>query len=53
MLTQSTSRGIHSRHQIALESALVLHLPAGEYTAIVSGANGGTGIGLVEVYTLH
>jgi hypothetical protein len=35
------------------ESALVLHLPAGAYTAIVSGANGGTGIGLVEVYSLH
>ena len=35
------------------ESALVLHLPAGTYTAIVRGANGGTGIGLVEVYTLH
>ena len=35
------------------ESALVLHLPAGEYTAVVSGANGGTGIGLVEVYSLH
>jgi hypothetical protein len=35
------------------ESALVLHLPAGAYTAIVRGANGGTGIGLVEVYTLH
>jgi hypothetical protein len=35
-----------------LESALVLHLPAGAYTAIESGADGGTGIGLVEVYTL-
>ena len=35
------------------ESALVLHLPAGEYTAVVSGADGGTGIGLVEVYSLH
>jgi arylsulfate sulfotransferase len=35
------------------ESALVLRLPAGEYTAVVSGANGGTGIGLVEVYTLN
>jgi arylsulfate sulfotransferase len=34
------------------ESALVLHLPAGAYTAIVRGANGGTGIGLAEVYTL-
>jgi arylsulfate sulfotransferase len=37
----------------ASESALVLHLPAGKYTAIVSGANGGTGIALAEVYTLH
>ena len=37
----------------ASESALVLHLPAGAYTAIVSGANGGTGIGLAEVYTIH
>ena len=36
----------------ALESALVLHLPAGAYTAIESGADGGTGIGLVEVYTV-
>jgi arylsulfate sulfotransferase len=35
-----------------LESALVLHLPAGAYTAIVGGADGGTGIGLVEVYDL-
>lgn len=35
------------------EAALVLHLPAGSYTAIVSGANGGTGIALAEVYTLH
>jgi hypothetical protein len=35
------------------ESALVLHLPAGAYTAIVNGANGATGIGLAEVYTLH
>ena len=36
----------------AAESATVLHLPAGAYTAIVSGVNGGTGIGLVEVYDL-
>jgi len=35
------------------ESALVLHLPAGTYTAIVTGANGGTGVALAEVYTLH
>jgi arylsulfate sulfotransferase len=37
----------------ALESALVLHLPAGKYTAVVVGADNGTGVGLAEVYTLH
>ncbi|MGC2625585.1 MAG: aryl-sulfate sulfotransferase [Candidatus Udaeobacter sp.] len=35
------------------ESALVLYLPAGAYTAVVRGVNDGTGIGLVEVYSLH
>jgi hypothetical protein len=35
------------------ESALVLHLPAGSYTAVVRGANGTTGVALAEVYTLH
>ena len=35
------------------ESALVLHLPAGKYTAIVRGANNSTGVGLAEVYTLQ
>jgi arylsulfate sulfotransferase len=35
-----------------LESAIVLHLPAGSYTAIVRGANGATGNALVEVYDL-
>src|SRR4029077_4423174 len=33
------------------ESALVLPLPAGSYTAIVRGANGETGVALAEVYT--
>ena len=37
----------------ASESALVLHLPAGAYTAIVSGADGGTGVALAEVYALQ
>jgi hypothetical protein len=35
------------------ESALVLHLPAGAYTAVVRGANGATGNALVEVYHLN
>jgi arylsulfate sulfotransferase len=34
------------------ESALVLHLPAGAYTAVVRGANGATGNALAEVYHL-
>lgn len=34
------------------ESALVVSLDPGSYTAIVSGANGTTGTGLVEIYDL-
>lgn len=32
------------------ESALIIALPPGTHTPIVSGKNGGTGVGLVEVY---
>ena len=35
-----------------LESAIVATLNPGNYTAIVSGKNGGTGVGLVEAYDL-
>jgi hypothetical protein len=35
-----------------LESAILVSLAPGAYTAIVSGANGGTGIGLVEVFDI-
>jgi hypothetical protein len=35
-----------------LESALVHDLPAGNYTAIVRGMNGTSGVGLVEAYNL-
>jgi hypothetical protein len=34
------------------EAAVVQNLAAGQYTAVVHGANGGTGIGSVEVYQL-
>jgi hypothetical protein len=34
------------------ESAVVQTLAAGNYTAIVRGANGGTGVGSVQVYQL-
>jgi hypothetical protein len=33
-----------------VESALVVTVAAGNYTAILEGSNGGTGIGLVEIY---
>jgi hypothetical protein len=35
-----------------LESAIIATLPTGLYTALLSGTNGGTGIGVVEVYDL-
>ena len=35
------------------ESGLFLSLPPGQFTAIVTGRNGGTGIGLVEIYNLQ
>ncbi len=34
------------------ESAILADLPPGQYTGIIRGANGGTGIGLIEVYDL-
>ena len=36
----------------ALDSAIVIHLPPGAYTAVVRGANGATGNALAEVYHL-
>jgi hypothetical protein len=35
-----------------LESAIVTTLPPGQYTAIVEGKNGGTGVAVAEVYHL-
>jgi hypothetical protein len=34
----------------AQESAIMITLPPGGYTAILSGVSGGTGVGLIEVY---
>lgn len=34
------------------EAALISILPAGNYTAVLRGANGSTGVGLIEVYDL-
>ena len=38
--------------QSELESAIVRTLAPGAYTAVVRGGNGGTGVGLVELYDL-
>ena len=38
---------------VASESAIIANLPPGNYTAIVSGVNNTTGVGLVEVYDLN
>jgi hypothetical protein len=35
------------------ESGIFRSLPPGAFTAILAGANGGTGIGLVEIYNVH
>jgi hypothetical protein len=42
--------GLHPPND--LDSAILITLSTGNYTAIVSGKNGGTGVGLVEVYRL-
>ena len=35
------------------ESGIVASLPPGQFTAILAGKNGATGIGLIEIYNLH
>lgn len=44
-------------HGLALqqpnESGIFLDLPPGAFTVILAGKNGGSGIGLVEIYNLH
>lgn len=37
----------------AKESGIFASLPPGAFTAILAGKNGGTGIGLVEIYNVH
>jgi hypothetical protein len=49
---QSEIEAIGFQPQNDLESAIVATLDPGNYTAIVSGKGGGTGVGLVEGYDL-
>ena len=37
----------------AAEAATIMYLPPGAYTAVVTGADGGAGVGLVEIYDLE
>jgi hypothetical protein len=39
--------------QSTLESGIYMPLPAGSFTAVLAGKNGGTGVGLVEIYNVH
>jgi hypothetical protein len=39
--------------QDSLESGMFASLPPGAFTAILAGKDGGTGIGLVEIYNVH
>jgi hypothetical protein len=45
-----TSVGAFSLASGSADSAVVVSLPAGAYTAQVSGVNGSTGVALAEVY---
>jgi hypothetical protein len=47
---QLTANGLGLSNQ--KESGIFTSLPAGQFTAILAGKNGGIGIGLVEIYNL-
>jgi hypothetical protein len=48
---QISAAGVQPRDD--LEAAIAMRLPPGSYTALVSGKNGGVGVGMVEVYNLQ
>lgn len=48
---QLTSHGLAP--QSSLESGIFASLPSGAFTAILAGRNGGTGVGLVEIYNMQ
>ena len=48
---QLTAHGLAPQN--SLESGIFATLPPGAFTAILAGKNGGTGIGLVEIYNVH
>jgi hypothetical protein len=48
-----TTVGAFNLPASSLDAAMVITLPPGAYTAQVQGADGGTGIALVEVYEVR
>jgi FtsP/CotA-like multicopper oxidase with cupredoxin domain len=49
--SQLTSFGLAPKK--AQEAAILIDLPPGAFTAILADKDGGTGVGLVEIYNLH
>ena len=49
--TQLSSFGLAPK--MAEEAAILTSLPPGAFTAILADKNGGTGVGLIEIYNLH
>jgi len=49
--TQLSAHGLAPQNP--LESGIFTSLPAGAFTAILAGKNGGMGVGLAEIYTLQ
>lgn len=48
---QLTARGLAPQNP--LESGIFASLPAGAFTAVLTGKNGGSGIGLIEIYNVQ
>ena len=45
-----TATGAFQLQTGSADSAILINLPSGNYTATITGANGTTGVGLIEVY---
>ena len=48
---QLSARGLAPQNP--KESGIFMSLPPGTFTAILAGKNGGTGLGLIEIYNVH
>jgi hypothetical protein len=54
LLASNDNCGAISIHPLdPAEACIEIFLPPGAFTAILAGKNGGTGIGLVEIYNVH